>query len=249
VPEAPSTKYVYGVVAAAAEVPQRNGIGDAPLELLASDGVAALVSDVSPGELKLGREAMSAHAEVLDAAHALSTVLPMRFGVIMEDDREVRRQLLDAHREALTSQLQEFEGTTELKVRATYEEDQLLREVVREDQDVARLRTALRGYSEDATYYGRIELGELITRAIERKRELDAGEMLDALGPLALAVDVAPPAHERMVLNASFLVKQERVEEFDAAVNRIGEAQARRMRLKYVGPLPPHSFVHFAGEG
>jgi hypothetical protein len=30
---------------------------------------------------------------------------------------------------------------------------------------------------------------------------------------------------------------------FDDAVDEIGRAQADRMRLKYTGPLPPHSFV------
>jgi hypothetical protein len=239
-------KYVYGVVAASAPAPERRGIGGAPLELVASDGLAALVSEVPADELRMGREAMSAHAEIVGAAHALSTVLPMRFGVVMEDDEAVRREILDAHRAALTDQLQEFEGTTELKVRAIYEEDQLLREVVSEDQDVARLRASLRGYPEDATYYGRIQLGELIAKAIERKREPDAQQVLDALAPLALAVDVAEPAHERVVVNASFLVQRARLEEFDAAVDRVGAAQAQRMRLKYVGPLPPHSFVHFA---
>jgi hypothetical protein len=30
---------------------------------------------------------------------------------------------------------------------------------------------------------------------------------------------------------------------FDAAVDEIGRTEADRMRLKYTGPLPPHSFV------
>jgi hypothetical protein len=244
-----SIKYVYGVLPATAAVPERAGIGGAPLQLVSSDGLAALVSEVPDEDFRMGREAMSAHAEILNAAHALSTVLPMRFGVLMEDEAEIRGTLLDAHRGALTAQLEEFQGTTELKLRAMYEEDQLMREVVREDQDVARLRASLRGYPEDATYYGRIELGQLIAKAIERKREVDAGAMLDALAPLALAVEVAEPAHERVVINASFLVQQERLEEFDAAVDRIGTAQRERMRLKYVGPLPPHSFVNFANGG
>jgi Gas vesicle synthesis protein GvpL/GvpF len=243
-----SIKYVYGVLAANSTLPEGTGIGGAALELVSSDGLAALVSELPDGSLRRAREAMSTHTEVLSAAHAVATVLPMRFGMVMEDDAEIRRRLLDPHRESLAAQLEEFAGTTELKLRATYEEDQLFREVVREDQDVARLSASLRGQPEDATYYGRIQLGELIAAAIARKREHDAGEMLDALAPLAIAVDVGAPAHERVVLNASFLVEQARLEAFDSAVDKIGGAQARRMRLKYVGPLPPHSFVDFGQE-
>lgn len=161
---------------------------------------------------------------------------------------EISHELLEVHRDDLTAQLTEFEGKVELKLRATYEEDRLLREVVREDQDVARLRESLRGAPEDATYYGRIQLGELIASAIERKRAVDASDILESLTPLALAVDVAEPTHERVVLNASFLVEHGRIGEFDRAVDHIGASQADRMRLKYTGPLPPHSFVHFAAE-
>ena len=114
---------------------------------------------------------------------------------------------------------------------------------------MARLRESLRGAPEDATYYGRIQLGELVARAIERKRERDAAAIMDALAPLALAAELAPPPHERIVLNASFLVESSRLAEFDAAVERVGETQGGRMRFKYTGPLPPHSFVTIAAEG
>ncbi|MGH2867066.1 MAG: GvpL/GvpF family gas vesicle protein [Solirubrobacteraceae bacterium] len=242
-------KYVYGVVPAEAKLPSHPGIAGNSLELVCSDGVAALVSDAPDGELTMGREAMTAHARVLEAAHALGTVLPMRFGVVMTDKAEVTRSLLESHREDLLAQLEEFNGKAELKLRATYEEEPMLREVVQEDQDVARLRESLRGAPQDATYYGRIQLGELVSRAIERKREHDAQSLLVQLSPLALATELTPPPHERIVLNASFLVDRVRMTEFDAAVERVGERQAGRMRFKYTGPLPPHSFVKFEQAG
>jgi hypothetical protein len=194
----------------------------------------------------MGRQAMTIHARVLEEAHALGTVLPMRFGMVMDDEEEVRRRLLEPHHEALAAQLTEFQAKAELKLRATYEEEPMLREIVKDDQDVARLRDSLQGMPEDATYYGRIQLGELVAQAVQRKREVDAARILDTLAPLALAVDVADPPHERIVLSASFLIERDGMEAFDAAVDRIGEAQAGRMRLKYTGPLPPHSFVQLA---
>jgi hypothetical protein len=241
------TFYIYGVVRSSAEVPAHAGIGGAELGLVSADGLAALVSDAPEGELTMGREAMTTHARVLEAAHSLGTVLPMRFGVVMDGD-EVTHRLLEAHHDELLGQLQEFEGKAELKLRATYEEDPLLREIVSEDQDVARLRESLRGAPEDATYYGRIQLGELVSRAIERKRERDAAAIMEALAPLALDAELTPPPHERIVLSASFLVETSRLPEFDAAVDQVGERQGGRMRFKYTGPLPPHSFVTIAGE-
>ncbi len=242
------SKYIYGVVPARAEPPSARGIGGAAVGLIAGDGVAALASDAPDGELAMGREAITTHARVLEAAHASGTVLPMRFGVVMDDETQVVDRLLGARREELLTQLQEFDGKAELKLRATYEEEPVLREVLAEDQEVARLRDSLRGAPEDATYYGRIQLGELVSQAIERKRDRDAELIMAELSPLALAAALAPPPHERIVLNASFLVDQSTLADFDAAVERVGERHAGRMRFKYTGPLPPHSFVNFASE-
>lgn len=241
-----TAKYVYGVMSSSSEPPAESGIGGAALELIESDGLAALVSDAADGELRMGREEILVHAKVLEHALARGTVLPMRFGVVMPDVSAVRSQLLDAHRDELASQLVQLEGKVELTVRATYEEDALMREVVSEDPDVQRLRASLRGAPEDATYYQRIELGELVAGAVERKRERDANGILDALAPLALDVRVAQPAHERVGLSASFLVDRDRIKDFDGAMESVAATEADRMRFKYVGPLPPYSFVELA---
>jgi len=54
--------------------------------------------------------------------------------------------------------------------------------------------------------------------------------------------------HERMALNASFLVEQRRQRDFDRALDEIAEGQSGRIQFKYTGPLPPHSFVELAME-
>lgn len=241
--------YIYGVVGAGAALPQEAGIGGEPVRLVAGDGIAALVSSVDDGEeLTLGRRAMTTHARVLEAAHAAGTVLPMRFGVVMEDDAGVVARLLTGHRSHLLAQLSEFEGKAELKLRASYDEPTVMREIVRENSEIARLRDAMRGQSPDASYYARIRLGELVAAALEAKRATDADAIMARLRPLAAATDIAPPPHERIALTASFLVQRSAVAEFDTAVDRIGGEQDGRMRFRYTGPLPPHSFVVLASE-
>jgi hypothetical protein len=246
--EVTQATYVYGVLRADNEPPGIAGIGGAPLQEVKGDGVAALVSDLTDRELTLGREEMTTHARVLEEALQRGTVLPMRFGVVMAGEPAVKSHLLDAHGDELRRQLSELDGKVELRLRAVYDEPTLMREVVAEDQEIARLRESLRGTSEDASYYGRIQLGEMVAQAVERKREGDAAQILDALTPLALAVQVGEAANERIAVNASFLVERDRMAEFDAAVDDIGRVQADRMRLKYTGPLPPHSFVELRTE-
>ncbi|HWF36570.1 MAG TPA: GvpL/GvpF family gas vesicle protein [Solirubrobacteraceae bacterium] len=245
---APERTYVYGVLGADAPSPHGAGIGGAPLRRVASDGLAALVSALGDDALMLGREEILTHARVLEAAVEHATVLPMRFGVVMEGEPAVKERLLDAHGKELARQLDELAGKVELRVRATYEEEALMREVVGEDGEIARLRQALTGRPEDASYYARIRLGELVAGAIERRRATDTAAIFETLAPLALDARRGESSHERMAFSGSFLVDRERMGAFDAMVDAFGQAQAGRMRIKYTGPLPPHSFVELHGE-
>ncbi|MBV9309602.1 MAG: GvpL/GvpF family gas vesicle protein [Solirubrobacterales bacterium] len=238
--------YVYGIVRKATKAPSRPGIGDAPLQLIGGDGAAALVSELPTERLDMGREELLTHAKVLEEALANGPVLPMRFGVILEDPDAVRRDILEAHSAELLSQLEQFDGKAEMRVRVTYEEQPLMREIVRDNSEISKLRESVRGKPEAATYYDRLRLGELIAEAVERKRYAEAQQILDLLASNAVAVEVADPAHERVVLDASFLLERKRLEEFDDLVERIAREQVERLRVKLTGPLPPHSFVHFS---
>jgi len=241
-------EYVYGVVRREAGRPSAVGVGGARPRLVAGDGAAALVSDLDGEDLQFGPDELRAHMRVLADAFASGTVLPMRFGVVMDDAEDVRRRLLERHAAELQRQLEALADKVEIKIRATYEEEPLMREVLRENADISGLRDSLHGRPEPATYYQRIELGERIAGAIARKRVIDGGRLLNSLAPVAVDVELGQPAHERIVLNASFLVARERLTEFDQVLEAVAEAQAGRMRFKYTGPLAPHSFVQFRGE-
>jgi hypothetical protein len=233
---------VYGVVAADAPHPEGSGLDEQPLRLLIGDGVGAIVSDIAGSEPAFGRAGLTAHSEVLEAALAATTVLPMRFGVVMEGDDAVRADLLDRHRAALEAQLHRLAGRVELTLRATYEEAPLLREIMATEPAIRAMHAGNSG-----SYIDQVRLGEMIAGAVAERRRRDAEEMLTLLAPLADDYQLAEPRHERMAMSASFLITREGMPQFDAAVDDIGRRQQHRMRLRYTGPLPPHSFVNLEG--
>ena len=149
--------YVYGVRQPSSQSISSAGIGGAELHEIESGGLAALVSDLPTAaeELKLGREELTTHARVLEQALEHGIVLPMRFGVVMENQAAVRARILEAHSEELQAQLQQLDGKVELRVRAMYEERRLMREIVAENSEIARFRDRVRGAPADATYFDR----------------------------------------------------------------------------------------------
>lgn len=243
-------EYVYGVVAADARLPATEGIGGEPVRAVAGDeGVAALVSHLDgPDELRLGREEVLAHSRVLgDVLSSAGPVLPMRLGIVMQGEAEVRERILEPHAPELTDQLEQFRGKFEANVRVVYEESALMRDVVTANPQIAKLREAIQGRDPDGTYYERIQLGQLVSEAVERIRETDAAGLMSALSQVSLAQSVSPPGHERVALSAAFLLDEKQSKEFDEVLEAIAEGQAGRLRFRYTGPLPPHSFVELAG--
>jgi hypothetical protein len=245
-----SAKYVYGVTRSKrGSRPKQSGINEEPVRLVTLEGLAALTSDVPADFLEAGREELLTHSRVLERAlEGGDAVLPMRFGVVMPDEDAVRDELLAPYRAELEAQLDEMQGKVEINIKAIYDEGIILREVLAENPEVADLRAAIQGKPEDATYYERIRLGELVAQSLTAKRAEDEREIVDRLLANALRVEVGEAVHERMAVNASFLVDREGLERFDRAVDELGEQQAGRIRVKYTGPLPPHSFVELAVE-
>jgi hypothetical protein len=240
---AASAQYVYGIVPASKRAPRGMGVARRRLRTVETSDVAAIVSDVPGGELRAGRDDLLAHARVLERALEDGVVLPMRFGIVLPDSDSVRDELLDEHRDDLLEQLAMFDGKVELHVRAVYHEPALMAELIESNPEIAARHESVRGQPEDATYYARIQLGQLVAEGVERARQIDASAILDELEPLAVAVDAGTPEHEHVAAQLSFLVERSRLAEFDQAVDRLGQRNEGRLRFKYTGPLPPYSFV------
>ncbi|TMM19404.1 MAG: GvpL/GvpF family gas vesicle protein [Actinobacteria bacterium] len=242
-------KYVYGVTPRTASALRGTGIRRRRLHAIEDGQLAAIVSDAPEGDIQAGREELLTHARVLGRARAQGVVLPMRFGVVMPDEDAVRRELLEEYRDELLLQLREVDGKGELRLRAVYDEDALMKEIVEAHSDIAALSAALRGRPADALYYERIELGQKVARAVEQAAIVDLSAIVDALEPLAVAVQVGEPDHEHVAANVSFLVEDAQIPAFDQAVDALGRQNAGRLTFKYTGPLPPYSFVELPAHG
>jgi Gas vesicle synthesis protein GvpL/GvpF len=237
--------YVYGIASATERTDvQAPGVGasHAGVRRIVHRDVAALVSDVDGGPLAATRE-LRAHWRVLEEATSRTTVLPVRFGTVMEGDEAVVEHFLAPRHDQLAAQLAELAGKVQLTVKASYEEEPLMRGVVESSPAVAQLRERVRGRPEAATYYDRIKLGELVAGEIEQARERDTALVLGRLEPLAVAARTEPPSTPDGAVNTAFLVERSRVEEFSRAVAGLESEVGDRMKLRYVGPLPPYSFT------
>jgi Gas vesicle synthesis protein GvpL/GvpF len=243
--ERPATTgtYCYGVVRAEDALDQPEGVAGAPVTVVQAGDLAALTSRVNAGRMRARRRDLLKHLDVLTAALPNGPVLPFRFGTVFRDEDELVAELLEGRRDELKTLLKQFGGLVELSVKAFFREDAVLAEMVRENPRIARLREGTMQGSQAATYALRIELGELVASELDARAAKEAEQILRRLRPLAqdVQVDVEPVEHR--VLRAAFLVDRKRVRKFDAEMDALAREREGRIDFKYLGPLPPHSFV------
>lgn len=236
--------YVYGVIAAGASTPEGvTGLHEEAVELLEHDGIAAVVSAVDV-ERPLGKRTdLLAHSRVLDAFAASGAVVPIRFGSVLPDRSDVLTGLLKPGNARFRELLDELSGRTQFNLRAVYDEEVVLAEVVRENPAVAKLREQTRNQPEAATYYSRLRLGELVAQALTRKREAESEVILDALAPHSVAHSIREREGIDHLLDAAFLVDTEQRGPFEQAAEATAASLHGRARLRLVGPLAPYDFV------
>ena len=241
--------YVYGIVPADTTVPEDlTGVGGGEVSLIPHDDLAGVVSEIPIGQALGTRDDLFAHEAVVESLAAETTTLPLRFGSVVTTADALVEEMLIPYYDWFTEVLDSLKGGREYAVVGNYVEETVIREVLEADPEAARLRERIRELPEDAAYYDRIRLGELIVKALDEMRQVDGEELVNTLEPHASAVAPRSPAGEDTAADAAFLVAEQDVSQFEEAVDELGRRWAGRIRLRLVGPLAPYDFVPPAPE-
>jgi hypothetical protein len=206
------------------------------VELISHHELAALVTPTPDDEVLPSRANLLHHTRVLETAGARTTVVPMRFGVLVPEPELLVRDYLAPRYDDLLVTLDRLRGHVELRLRARYVEHAVIAAVLAADPKAARLRGR-------TTFDAKMELGERIVAGIEQRRQSDLAWASDALRDHA--ADVAP-GDATGPLDAfllSFLVADTDRQAFEARIDRLGHEFAPVIELELVGPVPPFSFA------
>ncbi|MGX7759664.1 GvpL/GvpF family gas vesicle protein [Streptomyces angustmyceticus] len=216
------------------------GVGDpaAPLRTVRTKKLCAVVSD-APDGLRAKRRDVAAHQSVQERLLADGAALPMRFGLIGPDDAQVV-SALEEHHDTYAQRLEEVDGCREYHLKVARDEDDVLREVVRESAEVRRLNERTRQHPE--AYDDKVALGELISQEVQAREDRARTDIVDRLAPLAVRTADAEPTKQHF-LSVSFLVEREKAAAFSEAVHAEAERHGDTHTFGLHGPLPPYSFV------
>jgi hypothetical protein len=236
-------KYLYAVIAAS---PQRNlgasGLNDAPVYFIGKGRVAAVVSDITNGEIRPERRCLGAHQQVLQRLMQETTPLPMSFGLIADSARAVQK-ILTENEEAFLSQLERVAGKVEMGLRVTWDVPNIFEYFVNTHPELKAARDRLLGGYRPPTQEEKIELGRFFDRLLQEDRETYTEQVESALGLRCFEVKRNRCRDEREVMNLACLVSHRGRAEFEAAVLEAARLFDNNFAFDYNGPWAPHNFV------
>jgi Gas vesicle synthesis protein GvpL/GvpF len=240
--------WVYGIVPAGAsldEVESRQERIGVDVWVVELGDLAAIVGDApSEDDAKALRGQALAHARVLEAAILDAPVVPFRFGnVVPGDDEAVGRELLESRHDEFMAQLEKLKNYVQVTVKVSFDEQAVLRQILESNPDVEQLREQARQGDEMTTRDARVQLGEMISNALEELRQKDASEIIERLKPVSAAALTEELESEYMVLNAPFLVERDRLSEFEDTLEEIAEERRSRLKFTLLGPMPAYNFL------
>jgi len=224
------------------------GVEGAPVFLVAEGGLAAACSGVPDGCATPTVPRATAYAWVVGALHAVTAVLPFRYGNFLDSSERVLN-LLRVRREAFLQSLEEVEGCDEMGLRILLEDRPHL--ACAQPACAAPGLPAIALAAAGGTGREFLE-GRRAHYAAEECDEAPAlrtgGAAAEARGALeGLAVKCraqrssAPASPLGRVLSLFFLVRRENVERFREAFRQLQQETSAKMLL--TGPWPPYNFV------
>jgi len=223
------------------------GIGERDDELytISFNNVAAVVSNSPIKKYPVSRENTLAHEKAIEEVMKEYTVLPVRFVTIAEDEAKVKK-ILEKEHDKFKDLLGEMKGKKELGLKAMFKEDVIYKDILERYEDIKKLKRA--AASKPLTYAQRVEIGKRVETVLQKEREIYKEDIVNTLSPLAVEGKTNKVFGDMMILNAAFLVGEEKETEFDQKVNEIVEKHGDKIKFKYVGTLPPFNFVSLVIE-
>ena len=207
--------------------------------------IAAVVSDSPIRRYPVSRENSMAHEHAIEAVMEKGyTVLPVRFSTIAEDGERIKKVLKSRYAE-FKDLLKKMRNKVELGVKAIFHEEVIYRDILDEYEQIRRLKEEITSRPPEKTYYQRIEIGRMVEMALEEQKARYREEILDTLKKYCHDFRLTNRLiGERMIMNAAFLVDRDQEEKFDRAVEELAEKYGEKVKLKYVGNIPPFNFVN-----
>lgn len=203
------------------------------------------------------KEKAVAHEKVIEEAMRnkdnVLSVIPMRFGTIFKEKTSLKKALNKDYAK-IKEVLERIRGKQEWSVKIYLKDRQKLEQAVKEKNEVIKEKEKeIASLPEGMAFFMEEELKEVISKETNRelKNIVDVSfeslkkKTADSIRNKILEKELTGRS-EPMVLNAAYLVPEEKIEDFKKEIEDLNQKmQAKGFCLEYGGPWPAYNFTSF----
>ncbi|MBD2019855.1 GvpL/GvpF family gas vesicle protein [Leptolyngbya sp. FACHB-36] len=219
------------------------GLDKQPVHTQIVDGFAFLFSEAQQERYLASRRNLLGHEKVLEQAMdaGFRTLLPLQFGLIIEDWQTVTQQLTAPHGPSLEQLFTKLTGLREVGVKVFWQADQELHALLDENPTLKAQRDSLEGKS--LSMDDVIRIGQAIERALASRKQAIVDAFRVALNPFARQVVENDTLTESMIYNAAYLIPWDNEPEFSIQVEQIDQQFDPRLTIRYNNFTAPFNFA------
>lgn len=239
-------KYLYCVIN---ESQSRNfgpiGIGDRDDEVytLGFRDLACVISSTSMTKFVISRKNLIAHEKVIEKIMGdYNAVLPVRFCTVATSSEEIRNLLMKNYH-VLKNSLRSMDNKIELGLKVFWQDMEDVFKEIASIKKIKRLKEKLIKSSISVNTNEKVSLGKKVKDILEKKREIEAENILEVLRPKCIEFRRNKIIGDKMILNCAFLIDKSHARDFDDHVEKLNKIYKDRLKLKYIGPIAPFNFV------
>lgn len=236
--------YLYGIFPAPG--PQGlalQGLDKQSVQTQVVDEFTFLYSEAKQKRYLASRRNLLGHEKVLEDAmqQGYRTLLPLQFGLVVEDWDAVTEQLIVPHKTRLQALFAQLEGKREVGVKIFWETNAELQLMLEENPELKAKRDSLQGQvlSMDLT----IQIGQELERSLEQRKETIINRFREELNDLAFEVVENELLSEASIYNAAYLIPWDAEATFGDRVESLDREFEPRLRIRYNNFTAPFNFA------
>ncbi|MCX6280251.1 MAG: GvpL/GvpF family gas vesicle protein [Bacteroidetes bacterium] len=246
-------KMIYAIVSVTRDTEKLNaflsgikGIAGADLYAVCFNEISAVVSDKERATLIADKSSAIEYAEVIELMAAHFTLLPMRFGSVMESS-DLISKMLERNYIEIQNNIQKVENKCEFGLKVFCDAEKLHEELRRKSEETANATPRASLEIRNSVYVDYVnkklkehKLEELLLNYVDSviagiSGYVDRLQAVNKFKKMTTALNI---------IDAVFLLEKDKK---DALIHAVGELQNQHASLSFIltGPWPPYNFVDF----
>lgn len=219
------------------------GLDKQPVHPHVLDGFTFLYSEAQQERYLASRKNLLGHEKVLEQAmHAgHRTLLPLQFGLIIQDWATVTEQLTQPYGPSLHQLFDKLQGKREVGVKVFWEQDSELQALLNENPTLKTQRDNLEG--KNLSMDEVVSIGQTIERSLQARKQHIINAFQTALNPLASEIVENDTLTESMIYNAAYLIAWDDEPTFAEQVEAIDTQFEGRLKIRYNNFTAPFNFA------